>query len=504
MQRPPINLVWLKRDLRLRDHAALAAASYAGLPTLVFYCFEPSLMEHPDYAARHWRFCYQSLVDIQQQLKAYGKQLFWFHCEVTDLLQIVQQHYAIQKLFAHVEVGVQQTFDRDKAVSRWCKAHEVRYLEYGQDAVIRGQKHRDGWREGAERHLSTIPIQYELTDLNTLETVSHLRQALQEAPLPEAIVTPDTNFQPGGETYAWRYLRSFLTTRHQQYSRQLSKPHLSRKSCSRLSPYLAYGSISVREAFQATEVARAEQGEHFNLKNFHSRLYWRCHYMQKLESGHYLEHHAINPKLDDLDRTVGGPLWEAFAQARTGFPMVDASLRCLKATGWINFRMRAMLVTFTSYALWLDWRQVAHYLAQLFLDFEPGIHYAQIQMQAGLTGYHTLRIFNPNVQATRHDPDGTFIHQWLPELREVPPPLCHQPWKMTAMDQTFYRCELGKDYPAPIVDYDQAVAKNKDYYWAMRHRQEVIDALPAVWRQFCVREDIAKYQKMLKKPQEVK
>jgi deoxyribodipyrimidine photo-lyase len=318
------------------------------------------------------------------------------------------------------------------------------------------------------------------------------------SPYPEAFAQPDANFQPGGETYAWRYLRSFLTQRHKTYSRELSKPHLSRKSCSRLSPYLAYGNISVREAFQETQRFREKYNENFHLRNFHSRLFWRCHYMQKLESGHYLEHRAINPALDDLGRDQNPGRWQAFQHAKTGFPMVDASLRSLEATGWINFRMRAMLVTFTSYALWLDWRPVAHHLARLFLDFEPGIHYAQHQMQAGLTGYHTLRIFNPNVQAAQHDTDGTFIHQWLPELRGVPAPLCHQPWKMTAMDQQFYHCTIGEDYPAPIVDYDREVAKNKDYYWKMRHRPEVQAVLPRVWRQFCVGPDIQKYKKMMK------
>ncbi len=485
-----INIVWLKRDLRITDHAPLQAAVRAEQPTILLYCFEPDLMVHPNYAMRHWRFVWESLEDMQAALKPYGCQVLICHNEVLPVLRILQKEYSIGQIFSHQETGIKLTFDRDIAVKKFCRNHHIEWWEYDQDGVIRGLKHRKKWVQYWRSIITTDPmVKVEMTHFQSYEPLYSVYKKIKGEVLPKAITTPHPDFQKGGASLAWRYLRSFTEKRAEKYMQQISKPALSRHSCSRISPYLAVGCVSLREAYQWAKTAMNLPEVKWQQKNFLSRLRWRSHFMQKLESEWQLEFEPTNKVLKVLDRQYNTELFAAWAEGCTGVPMVDANMRCLVATGFTNFRMRAMLVSFATFTLWQDWKPVSKHLARLFLDFEPGIHYGQMQMQAGLTGYNTLRIYNPYIQAEKNDPNGDFIRKWLPELTNVPTPHIFRPHLMTIMEQTFYNCIIGKDYPQPIVNVEENNRKYRDHYWQYRSSPAAKAMLPQILALHCIPND---------------
>ena len=270
--------------------------------------------------------------------------------------------------------------------------------------------------------------------------------------------------QKGGRREAIQVLKSFLSDRGKEYLYRLSAPGPSEKYCSRLSTHLTWGTLSVREVVQSNSNRRkdlsADEVKPWkrNLSAFGSRLSWRCHFIQKLEDQPSIEFECMHPAFEGVrENEHNEEFYVAWAEGKTGYPFIDACMRNLIYEGWITFRMRTMLVSFASYHLWLDWRRTGYHLAQLFTDYEPGIHYSQLQMQSGVTGINAMRIYNPVKQSQEHDPEGEFIRKWVPELQDVSETWIHEPWLMNEVTQQAAGCIIGKNYPSPIVEHKEAI-----------------------------------------------
>jgi len=448
------QVVWFKRDLRVVDHAPLVEAAARG-PVLPLYVAEPGYWRLPDTSGRQWEAICDGLRELREDLARLGQPLVLRTGDVVQVLEQLHGGHGIGGLWSHEETGNGWTYERDRRVAAWARGHGIAWRETPSGGVVRRLRSRDRWATQWEARMAPAPLPP--PRLGPLP-------GIEPGPIPTASELgiaddPCPGRQRGGRRRGERALQTFLGGRGDGYMRGMSSPLSAETRCSRFSVALATGTLSLREVVHAVRAVREASGPvpARDLASLEKRLHWHCHFIQKLESEPEIEFRNVHRGFDGLREDGFNREWfEAWRQARTGWPFVDACLRALQANGWINFRMRAMLVSIASYHLWLHWPEPARQLARWFTDYEPGIHYPQVQMQAGVTGINIPRMYNPVKQSQDQDPRGEFIRRWLPELEGVPDDWIHTPWLMGGAQQRAAGLRLGETYPMPVRDHEQA------------------------------------------------
>lgn len=451
----PVCLWWVRRDLRLHDNPALAAAQQVGTVVPVFV-LDPALQGK---APRRTEFLLGSLRALDGELRARGSSLVVRRGPPADVLARLVVETGARRVFAHADVSPFAR-RRESEVARRVPLQLV------------------GWPTAYS------PLEARTSQGRPFSVFAAFRRWARSRPWPEPALPPPTRLHPHGvpseplpdagavptgEEVAIQRARRFAEGPIYEYHNH--RDRLDLVGSSRLSAYLRFGVLSPRRAMElacsALEAA-STPGQRAGPSRWLDELLWREFF------AHLLFHHP-HTRREPLRSGAREPVWEdddrlyrAWCEGLTGYPVVDAAMRELVVTGWISNRARMVAASFLVKNLLLDWRLGERFFLHHLVDGDPASNGGNWQWVAGVgtDAAPYFRVFNPVLQGQRFDPDGTYVRRWLPELARVPTPYVHAPWTLPRDDQIAYRCRVGRDYPAPVVDLAESRRRALERYRA--------------------------------------
>ncbi|NDY93258.1 cryptochrome/photolyase family protein [Ideonella livida] len=471
-------LVWCRRDLRLEDHSALAAACSRSRQVWMVFVLDTDILDLLPRQDRRVEFIRESLVDLDGQLQRAGRE-----AGSPDVRLIVRHGPARQEVPALAALlDVQAVFAahddepdalaRDGAVSqtlarRGVAWHSVKdHVVFERREVMTGS----GGPYGVFTPYKNAWLKRLQAEPQALESRAARHAALAAWPAtllgsPRVPTLADIGFEttdlaqlrlPTGSQGAAQLLADFLP-RLARYDQTRDFPAV--KGPSYLSTHLRFGTVSIRQlARSAWPLAQAGSS---GASTWLSELIWRDFYHQLLHHHPRVATHCYKPEFDAL-RWDEGPeaerLLQAWCEGRTGYPLVDAAMRQLRQTGYMHNRLRMVTASFLTKDLGVDWRRGEAWFARWLNDFDLAANNGGWQWAAstGCDAQPWFRIFNPVTQSQKFDPQGRFIRRYVPELAGLDERSLHAPWTAPAGLLSAAGVALGRDYPAPVVDHAQA------------------------------------------------
>jgi deoxyribodipyrimidine photo-lyase len=411
----------------------------------------------------------ESLTDMNKKLSIFDTKILVVRSEIIKVLQVLQQRFKVTHIFSQQETGIDVTYERDKLFKRYCDQNLITWVESVSNGVQRGLQNRDTWNTMWENYMQESILEFK-PKKKQLFNLGEIKQIGYQFLIPKLETKKNNQFQKGGTEEGLQYLNAFFESKKNSDPANIFVPHNSNYTGGRISPYLAWGNLSTREVWNVAKKVLAKSNHSEAIESFMKRLKWQAHFIQKFEMEERIQYKSINAAFEHIDKPTFENLQNAWKIGKTGVPLVDAAMRCLVKTGYVNYKMRALLASFFTHYLWQPWQDASKHLSRSFLDFEPGIHFSQIQMQSCETGVNPIKLQNPIEVGKKYDPQGLFIKKWLPELSNLPVKFVHEPFKMTAVDQYMENFKTGVDYPYPIINIQEAENNAYEKMSAIRER----------------------------------
>ncbi len=463
------SIMWFRRDLRLADNPALSAGLERGEVAPVFV-IDPKLLQSERVSEKRIAWLVANLRALDEALRERGSQLIVRRGDPAKVLwQLAQETHSTQVLFNLDVTPYARSRDRRVALDLEqnglsVEAFDDITLHHPEDVVTMTGRPYQVFTAFKRAWLALPKPLAEETSTRP-EKLALSIPPVESLPLDFGEVAID--LPPAGEAAAIDRLNDFLEETIFGYGE--GRNLLDRAATSFLSPYLRFGAISIRQAYWGAQAAidlAEDAAAKAGAESWLNELIWREFYMALLYHFPHTIQRPLREQYTNFAWLADEEAFAAWCEGRTGYPVVDAAMRCLNTTGWLHNRARMIVASFLTKDLLIDWRRGEQYFMQQLIDGDSAANAGGWQWAAGVgaDAQPFFRVFNPTLQGQRFDPDGTFVRQWLPELSRVPDRLVHEPWKMTSLEQREAGCLIGHDYPAPIIDHHFARNRALQHY----------------------------------------